>query len=199
MQENRSFDHCYGTLRGVRGFNDPRAVTLPDGNPVWLQTERRGRNLRAVPAEHQGHQGHLDGLAAARLGRPDATRATTAGTTAGWTSKPPATRRTRSCRSRSATTIARTFRSTTRWPMRSPICDQNFCSSLTGTTPNRLYLGPARFGESPTPQREGRACGTSDADLRHGRCRWKTFPERLEDARRLVEDLPERTERRDRA
>ena len=38
MQENRSFDHCYGTLRGVRGFNDPRAVTLPDGNPVWLQS-----------------------------------------------------------------------------------------------------------------------------------------------------------------
>ena len=24
MQENRSFDHCYGTLQGVRGFNDPR-------------------------------------------------------------------------------------------------------------------------------------------------------------------------------
>ncbi|MCG7859274.1 twin-arginine translocation signal domain-containing protein, partial [Flavihumibacter sediminis] len=23
MQENRSFDHCYGTLQGVRGFNDP--------------------------------------------------------------------------------------------------------------------------------------------------------------------------------
>ena len=24
MQENRSFDHYFGTLRGVRGFNDPR-------------------------------------------------------------------------------------------------------------------------------------------------------------------------------
>src|ERR1700685_3452421 len=35
MQENRSFDHYFGTLQGVRGFNDPRAVTLPDGNPVW--------------------------------------------------------------------------------------------------------------------------------------------------------------------
>jgi phospholipase C len=23
MQENRSFDHVYGRLRGVRGFNDP--------------------------------------------------------------------------------------------------------------------------------------------------------------------------------
>jgi phospholipase C len=29
MQENRSFDRTYGTLRGVRGYNDPRAMTLP--------------------------------------------------------------------------------------------------------------------------------------------------------------------------
>ena len=42
MQENRSFDHAFGTLRGVRGFNDPRAITLPDGNPVWVQTDAKG-------------------------------------------------------------------------------------------------------------------------------------------------------------
>src|SRR5580658_8121993 len=42
MQENRSFDHAYGTLRGVRGFNDPRALTLPNGNPVWLQSNAAG-------------------------------------------------------------------------------------------------------------------------------------------------------------
>src|SRR5215813_9944661 len=37
MQENRSFDHCFGTMRGVRGFQDPRAVTLPGGASVWQQ------------------------------------------------------------------------------------------------------------------------------------------------------------------
>ncbi|HTT98420.1 MAG TPA: phospholipase C, phosphocholine-specific [Rhizomicrobium sp.] len=37
MQENRSFDHYFGTLRGVRGFNDPRAITLPSGKSVWQQ------------------------------------------------------------------------------------------------------------------------------------------------------------------
>src|SRR6202051_3751036 len=42
MQENRSFDHAFGTLRGVRGFNDPRAVTLPNQNPVWFQTNAAG-------------------------------------------------------------------------------------------------------------------------------------------------------------
>ena len=47
MQENRSFDHVFGTLRGVRGFNDPRAITLSDGNPVWVQADAQGR--RFVP------------------------------------------------------------------------------------------------------------------------------------------------------
>jgi phospholipase C len=28
MQENRPFDHQFGTLRGVRGFADPRAVNI---------------------------------------------------------------------------------------------------------------------------------------------------------------------------
>jgi phospholipase C len=28
MQENRPFDHHFGTLRGVRGFNDPRAINI---------------------------------------------------------------------------------------------------------------------------------------------------------------------------
>ena len=37
MQENRSFDHYFGTLRGVRGFNDPRPAQLPNGKPIWYQ------------------------------------------------------------------------------------------------------------------------------------------------------------------
>src|SRR3954470_13948070 len=43
MQENRSFDHTYGTLQGVRGFNDPRAISLPNNNKVWLQTNAAGQ------------------------------------------------------------------------------------------------------------------------------------------------------------
>jgi len=42
MQENRSFDHCFGALKGVRGFNDPRAITLANQRPVWLQTNALG-------------------------------------------------------------------------------------------------------------------------------------------------------------
>jgi len=29
MQENRSFDHYFGSLRGVRGLGDPRTIALP--------------------------------------------------------------------------------------------------------------------------------------------------------------------------
>src|SRR5678810_637232 len=42
MQENRSFDHTYGTLQGVRGFNDPRAIRIPGNNVVWLQPNKKG-------------------------------------------------------------------------------------------------------------------------------------------------------------
>ena len=31
MQENRSFDHYFGTMRGVRGFGDPRPLRLAGG------------------------------------------------------------------------------------------------------------------------------------------------------------------------
>src|SRR5450631_1675956 len=44
MQENRSFDHAFGTLRGVRGFNDPRALRLRNGNPVFVQTDNAGHS-----------------------------------------------------------------------------------------------------------------------------------------------------------
>ena len=36
-QENRGFDHYFGSLRGVRGFGDPRPALLPSGKPVWHQ------------------------------------------------------------------------------------------------------------------------------------------------------------------
>jgi phospholipase C len=37
MQENRSFDHYYGSLKGVRGFGDRSTITLPGGYSVWQQ------------------------------------------------------------------------------------------------------------------------------------------------------------------
>jgi len=39
IQENRSFDHYLGTLSGVRGFSDRRAMRLPGGAPVFYQPD----------------------------------------------------------------------------------------------------------------------------------------------------------------
>jgi phospholipase C len=39
MQENRSFDHYFGTFPGVRGFSDPTAMKLPSGNSVFQQPD----------------------------------------------------------------------------------------------------------------------------------------------------------------
>lgn len=39
MQENRSFDHYFGSLSGVRGFNDPHAMRLSNGRSVFFQPD----------------------------------------------------------------------------------------------------------------------------------------------------------------
>ena len=39
MKENRSFDHYFGTLRGVRGFDDPGAMRLGSGRSVFHQSD----------------------------------------------------------------------------------------------------------------------------------------------------------------
>jgi phospholipase C len=39
MQENRSVDHYYGSMRGVRGFGDKTVLTLPNGQNVFHQPD----------------------------------------------------------------------------------------------------------------------------------------------------------------
>jgi phospholipase C len=39
MQENRSFDHYFGTMAGVRGFSDPHALKLAHGKSVFHQPD----------------------------------------------------------------------------------------------------------------------------------------------------------------
>jgi phospholipase C len=59
------------------------------------------------------------------------------------------------------------------------ICNQNFSSTLTGTTPNRLHLWTGTIRAKPTV--------ASPALVRNEDCdygqwvNWTTFPERLED------------------
>ena len=55
MQENRSFDHYFGTIAGVRGFNDPTAMALPTGKSVFHQPDEKNADGFMLPF-------HLDTL-----------------------------------------------------------------------------------------------------------------------------------------
>ncbi|MER7148127.1 phosphocholine-specific phospholipase C [Streptomyces xanthochromogenes] len=54
MQENRSFDHYFGRLKGVRGFGDKSGILLSGGRPVFNQPNGLGRQypwkLSSTPA-----------------------------------------------------------------------------------------------------------------------------------------------------
>lgn len=49
MMENRSFDHYFGTLSGVRGFDDPTAVTLSTGKSVFHQPDPQNPDGYLLP------------------------------------------------------------------------------------------------------------------------------------------------------
>ncbi|HEY7887404.1 MAG TPA: phospholipase C, phosphocholine-specific [Steroidobacteraceae bacterium] len=49
MLENRSFDHYFGHLSGVRGYNDRLAVRLAGGKPVWFQPRMRRPDQPILP------------------------------------------------------------------------------------------------------------------------------------------------------
>ena len=49
MQENRSFDHYFGHLPGVRGYSDRFPLQLPGGKPVWFQPRLKRPGETVLP------------------------------------------------------------------------------------------------------------------------------------------------------
>src|SRR5271154_7149907 len=49
MQENRSFDHYFGTLAGVRGVSDPNALQLDSGKSVFHQPDELSSDGYLLP------------------------------------------------------------------------------------------------------------------------------------------------------
>ena len=56
MQENRSFDHYFGTMMGVRGFGDRFTIPLPGYRSVWEQLDDTGKPV--LPYHLDGTQGN---------------------------------------------------------------------------------------------------------------------------------------------
>ena len=175
MQENRSFDHCFGTLKGVRGFNDPRAIRLPNNNKVWLQTNAKGEtytpfrlNIKDTKATWMSSLPHSwsNQVDALNNGKYDK-----------WLDAKQA--------GEPYENIPMTMGYYTREDIpfyyaladAFTVCDQHFCSSLTGTTPNRLFFWTGKIREDANSKARVR---NQDTDY-GAEAAWKTFPERLEE------------------
>ncbi|KUN31805.1 phospholipase C, phosphocholine-specific [Streptomyces corchorusii] len=163
MQENRSFDHYFGSLRGVRGFGDPRPVTQ-NGRSVWKQSDGTKDILPFHPdADDLGlafiqdlPHGWNDGHTAFNGGKYDK-----------WV---PA---------KSATTMAYLTRDDIPFHYALAdaftICDAYHCSFIGSTDPNRYYMWTGYTGNDG--KGGGPVLGNDEAG--YG---WTTYPERLERA-----------------
>ncbi|WP_369231627.1 phosphocholine-specific phospholipase C [Streptomyces sp. R21] len=165
MQENRSFDHYFGSLRGVRGFGDPRpATTEPGAKPVWYQSDGTKDVLPFHPdADDLGlafiqdlPHGWNDGHAAFNQGKYDK-----------WVP------------SKSATTMAYLNRDDIPFHYALAdsftICDAYHCSFIGSTDPNRYYMWTGYTGNDGSGG--GPVLGNDEKGYD-----WTTYPERLEAA-----------------
>src|SRR5262245_61858459 len=162
MQENRAFDHYFGTLRGVRGFGDPRPMTLPSGQPVWFQPNGAGFLLPFHPSvpnfglaflEDTPH-GWSDTHAAWNNGKYDQWIATKGRSTMAFYTRDDIP---------FFYSLADAF----------TICDAYHCSFLGATDPNRYHMWTGWVGN------DGKGGGPVINNAEAG-YDWSTYPERLE-------------------
>ncbi len=175
MQENRSFDHAYGSLQGVRGFNDPRAIDLPDGRPVWLQADAKGDVYAPFRLDMLGtnvtwHNGLPHNW-------PDQVDARNTGKYDGWLrakrpGKPLAHLPQLCLGYHTRADLPFYYRLADAFT----ICDQHFCSTLTGTNANRLHFWTGTI--RPEQKSEAKPHIYND-DINFGTATWATYPERL--------------------
>ncbi len=158
MQENRSFDHYFGTLRGVRGFGDPFPITLPSGQPVWFESN----GTTVIPPYH------LNSATSSALlvpdtppGYPDAQAAWNQGIFGHW----PLYKTQYSMGYYRRADIPYQFALAEAFTL----CDNYHCSLTTCTDPNRIvFFSGSNF--DPTLGAQGINCTTSNAEVTNSRC-----------------------------
>ncbi|GGF30484.1 non-hemolytic phospholipase C [Aliidongia dinghuensis] len=164
MQENRSFDHYFGSLRGVRGFEDPRAVRLPSGQPVWYQPNGLSPVLPFHPTAPDLGLQFLEDLA------HDWTSTHAAFNLGNYDQWVPA---------KGSTTMAYLTRDDIPFHYALAdaftICDAYHCSLMGPTDPNRYYMWTGWVGNDGS----GGGPVVDNAEAGYG---WSTFPEVLEAA-----------------
>jgi phospholipase C len=182
IQENRSFDHYFGSYRGVTGFADPNALPLTDGSglnvfaqpgypggydgdhlyPFHLDSFHNGECTNDInhswgPQHTYWDGGKMDGFVSGHLAAD--------GTANGPLTMGYYTRSDLSF----YYALADAF----------TICDQYRCSVIGPTDPNRLYSMSAWL--DPAGTQGGPILSTSGTRVeRFGTLSWTTYPEQLQ-------------------
>lgn len=177
MQENRSFDHCFGTLQGVRGFNDPRAITLPNQKPVWMQTDALGDTY--APFRLNIKDSKVTWIGSLPHSRASQVDAYNGGKYDKWlTSKKSGNK----AYSGMPLTLGHYTREDLpfNYAMADAftVCDQNFCSGMTSTTPNRSFFWTGKISYDLDGLQK---VNIRNDDFSYGKLPWKAFPEVLEE------------------
>lgn len=176
MQENRSFDHCFGTLKGVRGFNDPRAAEFPGGSPVWLQSNKKGETYAPFRLDIQKTK--ITWMGSLPHSRGSQVDAYNNGKHDGWLEAK------RSGHKKFAE-MPLTLGYYTREDLpfnyaladAFTVCDQHFCSAMTSTTPNRSFFWSGNIID----EGDGRPrANIRNPNFTFAGKTWKTFPEALQ-------------------
>ena len=178
MQENRSFDHAYGTLRGVRGFSDPRALRQPNGNSVFVQTDRAGNSY--APWRMDIKDTRVTWMGSLPHSRESQVDAWNEGAHDGWLDA-------KRSGEKQYEAIPLTMGHYTREDLpfyyaladAFTVCDQNYCSVMTSTSPNRCYFWSGTIREQ---QHADAKAHIRNEQIDDGGMTWKTFPERLHEA-----------------
>lgn len=176
MQENRSFDHTFGTLRGVRGYNDPRAIRLPNKNLVWFQSEKKGDTCG--PFRYNIKDTKITWMGSIPHSRSSQVDADNNGRYDNWLEA-------KRSGNKKYGEMPLTMGHYTREDLpfnyaladAFTICDQHFCSAMTSTWPNRLYMWTGTIRD----RKSGYAKAYVRNNIPWGEANWKTFPERLQD------------------
>ncbi|SFW25227.1 phosphocholine-specific phospholipase C [Luteibacter sp. UNCMF366Tsu5.1] len=167
MQENRSFDHYFGSLGGVRGFGDTRTFTLASGRSVWHQPYPGSPDDYLLPFHPDAERLGLQFIEDLPHGWNDTHAAANGGKYDGWV------------QAKGTTTMAYLTREDIPFHYALAdaftICDAYHCSMLSSTDPNRYYMWSGYVGN------DGQGAGPVLDNAEKG-YHWTTYPERLEQA-----------------
>ncbi|MDM0044984.1 phospholipase C, phosphocholine-specific [Variovorax dokdonensis] len=171
MQENRSFDHYFGTLKGVRGFGDRFPIPLPGNKVVWEQGDAAGNVL--MPFHLDGSVGNAQRTGGTPHTWVDGQNAWANGRLVEW----PRYKTAKSMGYLKEAELPFQFALANAFTL----CDAYHCSMHTGTGSNRMFLwtgsnGPSA-GSGSTVNNEWTAIAPSTNGFN-----WTTYPERLEAA-----------------